>query len=137
MIADRNDLLLDPEKMLPPPQVELRLVDAHVEGDELIQLFDAGRRLPPLRLPKPEEKNTMYYRGGTLRMGKLLMIDADMQVVDTDPSDPFDFFIDRYNEELVEGFSRNEPNYGLVVYMRDFEDVGKPARPGERLVKGR
>jgi hypothetical protein len=132
--AQGNDLLLDPQLALPPPQVELHLVDVRIEGDELIQIFDAGRHLPELTLPYPEEKNTMYFRGGTLRMGKLLMVDADMQVGDTDPSDPFDFYIDRYNEQLVAGFSRSQTDYGLLVFMRDFKDVGKPARPGERLV---
>ena len=53
-------------------------------------------------------------------------------MVDTDPSDPFDFFIDRYNDELVAGLSRNQPNYALFVFMRDFDDLGKPLRPGER-----
>jgi hypothetical protein len=131
--AQGNDLLLDPQRALPPPQVELHLVDVRIEGDELIQIFDAGRHLPELTFPHPEEKNTMYYRGGTLRMGKLLMVDADMQVADSDPGDPFDFFIDRYNDQLVAGFVRNQPNYGLLVFMRDFPDVGKPARPGERV----
>jgi hypothetical protein len=131
--AEGNDLLLDPQRALPPPQVELHLVAVRVEGDELIQVFDAGRHLPELTLPHPEEKNTMYYRGGTLRMGKLLMVDADMQVVDSDPSDPFDFNIDHYNDQLVAGFVRNQPNYGLLVFMRDFSDLGKPARPGERM----
>jgi hypothetical protein len=130
--ADKNDLLLDPQKMLPPPQIELHLVGVKIQGDELLQIFDAGRHLPPLQLPHPEEKNYMYYRHGTLRMGKLLMVDADMQVVDTDPRDPFDFFIDRYNDELVAGFSRNQPNYGLLVFMRDFNDLGTPIKPGER-----
>jgi hypothetical protein len=74
----------------------------------------------------------MYYRHGTLRMGKLLMVDADMQVVDTDPSDPFDFDIDRYNDELIEGFTRNQPDYGLFVFMRDFNDLGLPLKPGEK-----
>ncbi|HEX7679984.1 MAG TPA: hypothetical protein VF713_17780, partial [Thermoanaerobaculia bacterium] len=132
--AQGNDLLLDPQGALPPPQIELRLVDVRVEGDELVQIFDAGRHLPELTLPHPKEKNTMFFRGGTLRMGKLLMVDADMQVADTDPGDPFDFFIDRYNDQLVAGFDRNQPNYGLLVFMRDFDDVGKPARPGERRV---
>lgn len=130
--ADANDLLLDPAKLLPPPKVELRLAGVRIEGDELIQLFDAGRHLPPLRPPHPEEKNWMYYRGGTLRMGKLLMVDADMQVADSDPSDPLDFFIDRYNDQLVAGFVRNQPNYGLLVFMRDFMDVGAAARVGEK-----
>ena len=131
--AQGNDLLLDPTEALPPPKVELHLVDVRIEGDELVQVFDAGRHLPELVLPHPEEKNTMFYRGGTLRMGKLLMVDADMQVADSDPSDPFDFVIDRYNEQLIAGFTRNQPDYGLLVFMRDFDDVGKPARPGERL----
>ena len=129
-----NDMLMDPNKMLPPPETELHLVDVHTDGDELVQVFDAGQKLAPLDPPHPDEKNYMYYRGGTLRMGQLLMVDADMQVVDTDPSDPFDFYIDRYNEQLVAGFSRNQANYGLLVFMRDFDDLGKPARQGERLV---
>jgi hypothetical protein len=133
MTAEGNDMLLDPAKMLPPPQTELHLVDVHTEGDELVQVFDAQQRLAPLAPLHPEEKNYMYFRGGTLRMGKLLMVDADMQVADTDPGDPFDFFIDRYNEQLVSGFTRNQANYGLLVFMRDFEDVGKPAKAGERL----
>jgi hypothetical protein len=130
--AEKNDMLLDPGKMLPPPQVELTLVGVHTEGDELMQVFDAGRHLPALPNPHPEERNYMYYRGGTLRMGKLLMVDADMFVTDTDPSDPFDFFIDRYNDQLVAGFSRNQPNYALFVFMRDFHDLGKPLKAGER-----
>ena len=128
-----DDLLLDPERVLPPPQVELHLADVRIEDDELVQIFDAHRHLPELTLPHPGEKNTLFFRGGTLRMGKLLMVDADMQVTDTDPSDPFDFFIDRYNDQLVGGFSRNQSDYGLLVSMRDFADLGKPARPGERL----
>lgn len=134
--AEKNDMLLDPEKLLPPPQVELKLSDVRIEGDELVQIFDAGRHLAPMTPHRPNEKNWMYYKGGTLRMGKLLMIDADMQVADTDPTDPFSFFIDRYNDELVEGFSRNQPNYGLLVFMRDFEDLGTPLKPGERRAAG-
>ncbi len=133
VIARENDILMDPAKILPPPEIEVHLVDVHIEGGELMQIYDAGRHLTELTLPHPEEKNYMYYRGGTLRMGKLLMVDADMFVTDTDPSDPFDFFIDRYNDQLVAGFSRNQPNYALFVFMRDFNDVGTPAKPGERL----
>ena len=133
IVARGNDLLLDPQRALPPPQVDLRLADVRVEDGELMMFFDAGRHAPELALPHPNEKNTIYFRGGTLRMGKLLMVDADMQVGDSDPSDPFDFYIDRYNDQLVAGFVRNQPNYGLLVFMRDFSDVGKPARPGERV----
>ncbi|HEY2323815.1 MAG TPA: hypothetical protein VGJ82_13240 [Thermoanaerobaculia bacterium] len=118
--TEKNDLLLDPQRVLPPPQTELHLVGVHTAGDELIQVFDAGKHSAPLSLPKADEKNVMYFRGGTLRMGKLLMIDADMEVVDLDPADPFLFFIDRYNDQLVAGFERNTPAYGLIVHMKDW-----------------
>lgn len=131
--AEGNDMLLDPQKLLPPPQIELHLVGVQIRGDELVQIFDAGQHLAPIVPRHPEEKNWMYYRHGTLRMGKLLMVDADMQVTDSDPSDPFDFFIDRYNDQLVAGFTRNQPNYALFVFMRDFNHLGEPPRPGERL----
>ena len=98
--------------------------DPHSPDED--QLCDAGRHLADLPLPHPEEKNYMYFRGGTIRMGKLLMPDAYMQVVDTDPGDWFDFYLDRYNEQLVAGFSRNQPDYGLLVFMRDFSDLGSP-----------
>ena len=131
--AQGNDLLLDPNMMLPPPKVVLHLVGVSIEGDEMMQVFDAGQKLPPLSPPHPEEKNWMYYRHGTLRMGKLLMVDADMEVTDTDDSDPFDFFIDKYNDQLIAGWERNMPDYGLYVFMRDWNDLGSPPKPGERL----
>jgi len=133
--AEKNDLLLDPQKALPPPDVDLHLVAVHVEGNELMLTFDAGMHLPPLTLPKPDEKNYLYLRGGALRMGKLLMLDADMQVNDTDPSDPFAFFIDIYNQQLAAGYEYNRPNYGLTVFMRDWDDLGKELKPGERGVR--
>jgi len=130
--AQQNDLLLEPTKILPPPQIDAHLAEVHIEGSELVQVFDAGRHLPDLELPYPDEKNVMYYRHGTLRMGKLLMIDADMEVTDTDPRDPFAFFVDRYNDQLAAGFEHNTASYGLMVFMRDFGDLGLPTQPGEK-----
>lgn len=130
--AEKNDLLLDPQVILPPPQIEGHLAEVRVEGDEMAMHFTSTTVPAALPLPEPDAPNTMYFRHGTLRIGKLLMVDADMQVIDTDPSDPFDFFIDRYNEQLVAGHSENRLDYGLNAYMRDFNDLGKPLKPGER-----
>lgn len=131
--VEKNDTLIEPLKILPPPKIEGRLTEVTIEGDELMQVFDDGRGVAPLQLPDPTAQNFMYFQHGTLRMGKLFMVTADMQVNDTDPSDPFDFFIDEYNAELAAGYERNQQNYGLIVHMRDFNDLGKPARPGEKL----
>ncbi len=49
-------------------------------------------------------------------------------IVDADPSDPFDFFLDQYNLQLVAGYDRNTPDHGLIVHMPDYRratGVGK------------
>ena len=131
--VEKNDLLIDPLSILPPPTISGRLTGIELHEDELVQLFDSGASAAPLATDVTEP-NWMLYRDGTLRMGKLFMVRADMLVVDTDPRDPFDFFVDYYNHQLTEGFDRNQKDYGLKVYMRDFADVGKPPQPGEKLV---
>lgn len=133
--VEKNDLLIEPLAILPPPQIESRLVAATLAGNQLVQTFSTGERSSDLS-PPAHEPNYMYFRGGTLRMGKLFMVQADMEVVDADPSDLFDFYLDRYNEQLSAGFDRNQANYGLVVFMRDFSDLGQPQRNGERLAPG-
>lgn len=129
--VEKNDLLMQPLAILPPPKIEGKLASVRIDGDELMQEFDDGRNVAPMQPPLPA-RNFIDLKQGTLRMGKLFMVSADMEVIDTDESDPFDFFIDRYNSQLVAGFDHNRQDYGLTVYMRDYEDVGKPPRPGER-----
>jgi hypothetical protein len=52
------------------------------------------------------------------------MADTDLMIMDADPSDPFDFFLDHYNDQLVAGYSRNTPDHGLLVAMPDYRIVG-------------
>jgi hypothetical protein len=132
--VEKNDLLIDTLKILPPPAIAGRLSDVELHEDELTQIFASDVASAPLAPPDPAEPNWMFFEGGTLRMGKLFMVRADMHVVDTDPSDPFDFFVDFYNNQLSAGFTKNQPDYGLKVFMRDYADLGTPRRPGERVV---
>jgi len=126
-----NDLLLDPASLLPPPAISGHVTGVHVQGNEVIQEFGSGatrvdsaaRALVPLDSAAP---NYMRFRGGTLRFGKLFMVDADMEIIDGDPSDPFDFSIDEYNRQLVAGYSRNTAAHALRVYMPDLQKTGEP-----------
>src|SRR6266508_3321462 len=88
-----NDLLLSPNRLLPPP----------------------NRSAP----------NYMYYEGGVLAFGKLTMTGTELQIVDADPRDPFDFFLDHYNEQLVAAYDQNLPDKGLIVHMPDYNKLGK------------
>ena len=51
------------------------------------------------------------------------MHDADLQLIDNDPKDPFDFYPSRYNAQLVAGYSKNTPQKGLRTYMPDYNDL--------------
>jgi hypothetical protein len=74
----------------------------------------------------------MFYRGRILRFGKLTMVDADLQIVDGDPSDPFDFYLAHLNEQLVAGLSRNQADFGLLTVMPDYADLGTRTSAGAK-----
>ena len=114
-----NDMFLTPSKMLPPPETRGRLTNVLIRGDRLVQVF--GRGLASR--PRGARGNYIWFRGGTIRFGKLTMSDADLQLIDMDPRDPFDFFSARYNKQLVAGYSKNTPELGLRTYMPDYADL--------------
>ena len=92
-----------------------------------MQIFGDKRPLPALTKPDPKAPNYVYFHGGDIRFGKLTMSAADLQLIDADPRDPFDFFPAQYNAQLVAGYSKNTPSGGLRTYMPDFNDLR--ARP--------
>ena len=74
----------------------------------------------------------MSYRGNRLAFGKLLMTDADMNLIDMDSSDPFDFYLDHYKDQLTAGYTKITPTFGLRVFMRDFNKLPKSAGKGKQ-----
>jgi hypothetical protein len=120
---DGDDLLLNPEQMLPPPQIRGKLSRAWIENGRLaLQFGDPSAR--GLETPV-RAANFMYYRGGVLRFGRLTMNDADLLLLDDDPSDPFDFDPVHYNNQLVAGYSKNTKIGGLIVHMPDAKKIQK------------
>lgn len=118
-----NDLFLDPSRMLPPPETKGKLTKVFVRGDRLVQVFGRGA---PAR-PKGGGGNYIWFRGGTIRFGKLTMSEADLELIDMDPKDPFDFYSERYDEQLVAGYSKNTPEKALRTHMPDFNDLKRRA----------
>ena len=129
--ARGNDIYLAPDSVLPPPTIEGRVTAVRITGNEMVETFGGEETPAQLAVPDPAQRNFMLYRGGTLRFGKLLMLDSEMQIVDLDPADPFKFDLDRYNAQLIAGCSRTLPDLGLEVYMRDIDKVkqSSSARP--------
>lgn len=127
--VEGDDFLLSPDRMLPPPRIEGRVAAVRLEPGKMVLTLTSreGTAKPPLSPPDKASPNYMYYEGGTLVFGKLTMKGTDLQIIDADPRDPFDFDLDHYNDQLVAGYSKNLPDKGLVVHMPDY---GKLAKPG-------
>lgn len=132
-----DDIYLDPAKILPPPTIEGRIVSVRVDGDEMVQAFgktEPHERLHALVPPDTKAPNYMFYKGGTLRFGRLLMLDAEMQIVDLDHEDVFRFNLTRYNEQLVAGYERTLADGGLEVWMRDVDKLDGAGRTSAKPV---
>jgi hypothetical protein len=125
MRAEGDDLLMDTAAILPPPRMEGKLQSVAIQGARVTMRM-AGPGAPsgrPATLPLPSARNYLYFYGGSIRFGKLTMSDADMQLIDADPRNPFDFFPAHYDKQLIAGYSRNTPRKGLQVFMPDYSRV--------------
>jgi hypothetical protein len=122
VVAD-NDLILDPAALVPPPAIRGRLTAVRVEGNRLVQTFGAAPAKPVAS--RPLSPNHIYWRGAELSFGKLTMTDTDLELIDLDPKDPFDFSVDDWNAQLVAGYSKTLPNRGLKAYMPDYSDLSR------------
>jgi hypothetical protein len=122
---EKNDFVLSPAELLPPPTTRGQLSAVEVSDTSIVQVFKSPTGDPPqpLKPPADDAKNFMYYRGSVLRFGKLTMNNTDLQIIDADQRNPFDFFLDQYNLQLTAGYSRNTPSHGLIVVMPDFKDA--------------
>ena len=124
-----DDIYLDPTKILPPPAISGRLTSVRVDGNALVQEFAV---LPEDSLfsgyarADSAAPNYLFFRGGRLRFGRLEMRDTELQILDLDPSDPFDLFLAEYNKQLTAGYSRNRSNLSLQAFFPDYNDLGKP-----------
>jgi hypothetical protein len=121
--TDGNDLIIDPGLLIPAPSIRGRLSAVRIQGQQLIQIFGTGAASPIA--PRTLAPNHIYWRGSQLSFGKLTMSDTDLELVDTDPKDPFDFSIDGWNAQLVVGYSKTLPDRGLKAFMPDYNDLRK------------
>jgi hypothetical protein len=120
--AEKDDLLLDPAQILPPPRVQGKLSAIRIQGNELVQVFGS---LQASNFAARQPGNYMAYHDGVLGFGKLIVNDVDLILVDMDGGDPFDFYLDHYQEQLSAGYIKITPDFGLRVYTRDYGKLRK------------
>ena len=116
--ADGDNLILNTERVLPPPHIQGKITQVKIEGNNIVETIGDGKKPPRL-----VAGNYMAYRGGSITFGKLTMTGTDLILIDMDAKDAFDFYFQRYKEQLTAGYSKTTSNFGLRVYMRDFNKL--------------
>jgi hypothetical protein len=131
--AQEDDLILDLEQILPPPHMEGKVVSVRMEGEKIIQTFGGSGAKPVKSI---RAGNYMAFKNDRIRLGKLVMNDTDLILIDMDPNDPLDFFLDHYKEQLSAGYSKLTPDSGLRVFIKDYNKL-HPAKasPGNDKTK--
>jgi hypothetical protein len=118
--AQEDDLILDLEQMLPPPRIEGTVVSVRIEGEKIIQIFGG---LDSKAMKNIRGGNYIAYKNNRLRFNKLVMNDVDLVLIDMDPNDPLDFYLEHYKEQLSAGYTKTTPDSGLRVFIKDFNKL--------------
>jgi hypothetical protein len=113
--VDKDDLLMDLGKLLPPPHIIGKCTAVRLENGSIVTVLGE-----PSKAAAAEKTSYMSFEGGPVRFGNLLMEKADLTVLDLDPADALDWNQDHYKDQLVAGYSKITPNFGLRAYVKDF-----------------
>lgn len=118
--VDKNDIVIDPQEILPPPHIRGKVSAVQVRGNDIVLQFGAAEKQGSV---VKRAGNYIGFRNGEMRFGKLTMDGADLIMIDMDPGDPFDFYLDHYQEQLVAGYTKSTMEYGLRVYAKDYNKL--------------
>jgi hypothetical protein len=125
--AEKDDLIFDPSQALPPPHITGQVTQVRLEGNNIVQVFGSPGSYKWVQAPA---QNYMAYRRNRLKFGKLIMQDTDMVLIDPDPRDPFDFYLDHYQEQLTAGYTKITPQFELRVFIMDYNKLKRAAQNG-------
>jgi hypothetical protein len=120
--TDKNDLLMDLATLLPPPHIQGKLTGVKIENDAIVATYGDGGKSAAAAT---EKGNYMTFQGSSVRFGKITMENTDLTVLDLDPGDPLDWNQDHYKDQLVAGYSKITPAFGLRAYVKDFGKLGR------------
>jgi hypothetical protein len=127
--TDKDDLILDPHKILPPPELRGNVAAVRVIDGAMVLTF--GTTGQPAQHPRATNscggRNFLSFKGGPIKFGKLEMDESDMELLDAAGAAFFDFSLDHYKEQLVVGYSKITQRGGLCVHMPEYSAVKRPA----------
>jgi hypothetical protein len=128
--VDKDDMILNPEQILPAPHIQGRVSAVRIQGNDIVQIFGTPQAE---NFAAKQTGNYLAFRHGEVRFGKITMHDSDLIMIDIDPRDPLDFYLDHYQEQLVAGYCKSTLDYGLRAYVRDYDKISHRPLPSHTM----
>lgn len=126
LIVRQNLMMVKPFGLFPPPRVNGTISDIRVTP-KLISLSFSGPSKTFQPMPDASAKNFIYLDGGRTRFGRLGMINSQVQVIDQNPGDLFQFSLMNYQDYLPNSTVKLQPNGSVKVTMADHANLSEPA----------
>jgi hypothetical protein len=123
MVTEKNDVLMDLGVLLPPPHIKGKVSAVLIGENSIVTIFGDGAKPASAN----EAVSYMSFQGSPVRLGKLTMESADLTVVNLDSDEPLDWSQDHYRDQLVAGYSKITPNFGLRAHVKNFAKLPHPA----------
>lgn len=124
-----NDIVLDTEKLLPPPHIQGELASVRVSVPD-IEVVYGNAPNDPSRLA--QWHNFLRFRQGAFNFGKLTMHNADLTMIDAVDEPWFDLDLVNYQNQIVNGYTRITAEAGLEIYMPSLK-ARMPVQPGKSV----
>jgi hypothetical protein len=109
-----DDLYLDTTALLPPPQIRGKITSIAFDGQDVVLIFGNA---PNDEAELAQWHNFLRLTDGTVTFGKLTMRNADLTLIDASDEPWFDLDLEKYQEQLVQGYTRLTPEGGLEMFM--------------------
>ena len=116
MVTDKNDILMDLGELLPAPHIKGKVSAVLIEENSIVTIFGDGARPAAAN----DAVSYMSFQGNPVRLGKLTMENADLTVLNIDRGEALDWSQDHYRDQLVAGYSKVTPAFGLRAYAKNF-----------------
>ncbi len=123
MVTDKDDVLMDLAVLLPPPHIRGKASRVLIENNAIVTIFGQGAASASTM----EAASYMTFQGNRVRLGKLIMVDADLTVLNLDSGDAIDWSQDHYRDQLVAGYTKMTPSFGLRAYVKDYAKLSRSA----------
>ncbi len=113
-------VVIDPFRLFRSPAIAGKLHSAKVEESGVIVGFQNAIKPIPPTSSSGVSKNFIFLWKGNVQFGKLIMRDANILMVDSNPKNLFDFYLAKYERSLVRGRARIREDRSVQVEMPDF-----------------